>query len=168
MGLKQRLLGLGAVILLSGAGALALQQREGLRTTAYPDPATGGAPWTICWGHTGPEVYRGLTVSRAQCEQWYWEDVAEAESYLRRYIRVPVRQGAWDAYVSFVFNVGPENFRTSTMLRKLNAGDWRGSCNQFPRWVYANRMRMEGLAVRRYSEQRQCLLEGTYVYVPKS
>lgn len=166
MDLKQKLVTAGAGLLLSVAGLTAIMQHEALRTTAYPDPATRGAPWTICWGHTGPEVRKGLRVSRAQCELWLRGDVAKAESYLKRYIKVPVRQGQWDAYVSFVFNVGPERFRTSTMLRKLNAGDWRGSCNQFPLWVYANKMRMEGLRIRRMGEQKQCLQPGGYVYVP--
>lgn len=164
--MRQRILAAFAALTISAAGVYALQHREGLSLTAYPDPATRGAPWTICWGHTGPEVHKGLAVTREQCELWLAADIAKAEATLRKYIRVPVRQGQWDAYVSFVYNAGGENFRRSTMLRLLNAGDWQGSCNQFPHWIYANKMRLEGLAVRRFGEQRQCLTYGPYVYVP--
>jgi lysozyme len=166
--LKQRLLGGGAAVLLSVAGFAALQRHEGLRLIAYPDPATGGAPWTICYGHTGKEVYRGLTVSKDQCVAWLREDVAEAESYLRQYVRVPLRQGQWDAYVSFVYNAGPENFRKSTMLRLLNAGQALASCQQFPHWKYANKKVLDGIVKRRYEEQTMCLQSGPYVYHPSN
>lgn len=167
MSVRQRVLAAFAALTISAAGVLAIKDREGLRYPAYPDPATRAAPYTICYGHTGPEVRLGMVADQAQCDLWLAQDIAVAERYLRKYVRVPLRQGQWDAYTSFVFNVGPENFRTSTMLRLLNAGDWVGSCKQFPRWSYANKMRMEGLVTRRYGEQTQCLNSyGPYVYVP--
>lgn len=165
---KQRFLGGGVAVLLSAAGLSALMKHEGLRTTAYPDPATGGAPWTICYGHTGRDVYRGLKVSAKQCELWLREDVAEAEDYLRQYVKVPLRQGQWDAYVSFIYNAGPENFRKSTMLRLLNGGDWLGSCKQFSRWIYANKKVLRGILARRYEEQTMCMRNGPYVYHPSN
>jgi lysozyme len=164
--MKKRVLAVGAAIGISVAGLLHIQHGEGLRYTAYPDPGTGGAPWTICYGHTGPEVRPGLTVNQAQCDAWLREDIAEAESYLRKYVRVPLRQGEWDAYTSFVYNVGPARFRDSTMLRKLNAGDWKGACREFPKWVYANKRKLRGLQIRRTEELTMCLKEGPYVYRP--
>lgn len=153
--------------LVSVGGYHHIKQSEGIHLTAYADPGTGGAPWTICYGHTGPEVYRGLRVTQAQCEAWLREDVMEAEAYVQRYVKVPLRQGEYDAYVSFVFNAGPDNFRTSTMLRLLNSGDRVGACKQFPRWKYANKMILQGLVVRRFAEQRMCLqATGSYVYAP--
>lgn len=168
MTLKKKLLGGSAALLLSAAGFVAIKQSEGLSYTAYPDPGTGGAPWTICYGHTGPEVYPGLKVTQAQCDTWLREDVREAEDALRKHVRVPLRQGQWDAYVSFIFNVGEPKFAASTMLRKLNRGDYVGSCKEFPKWVYANKRVLKGLVVRRYEELETCLKGGPYVYHPKS
>ena len=155
-----------AALLLSVAGLAHLKASEGYRLTAYPDPGTGGAPWTICYGHTGPEVYPGLTVSKGQCDAWLRKDIATAETCLRKNVHVPLRQGAWDAYTSFVFNAGCRNFQQSTMLRLLNNEQYAESCNQFPRWVYANKRVLEGLRVRRYEEQTMCHKGGPYVFVP--
>lgn len=165
--MKGRIVAGTAVLLLSVAGLAHLKSSEALRLTAYADPGTGGAPWTICWGHTGPEVYPGLIVSKAQCESWLRQDIAEAESCLYQNVRVPLRQGAWDAYTSFVFNVGCGKFRSSTMLRLLNSGQYAASCDQFPRWVYANKRVLNGLKVRRTEEQAICHQRGSYVYLPQ-
>lgn len=164
--MKKKIAAGAAALLLSVAGLAHLKSSEALRLTAYGDPGTGGAPWTICYGHTGPEVYPGLAVTRAQCEIWLKEDVAEAEHCLKQSVRVPLRQGAWDAYTSFVFNVGCSKFRSSTMLRLLNTGQYAESCNQFPRWVYANKRVLNGLKVRRYDEQAMCHKGGPNVYLP--
>lgn len=155
-----------AALLLSVAGLAHLKSSEGYRLKAYPDPATGGAPWTICYGHTGSDVYPGLIATTEMCDSWLRQDTAVAEACLYKYVVVPLRQGAWDAYTSFVFNVGCANFRKSTMLRLLNDGQYSSSCNQFPRWVYANKREMNGLKVRRTSEQAMCHKGGSYVFIP--
>lgn len=156
------LIGVGSLV--SVGGYIHVQQSEGLSYVAYPDPGTGGKPWTICYGHTGPEVYPGLKVDQAQCDKWLAEDIADAEYHLKRLVKISLTQGEYDAYVSFIFNVGPYNFAQSTMLRKLNAGDRVGACKEFPRWVYANKKVLNGLKVRRYEEQRMCLSFGKVVY----
>ncbi|WPJ54342.1 hypothetical protein RCIP0075_00020 [Klebsiella phage RCIP0075] len=153
-------------LLVSVGGVTMVMQSEDVRTTAYPDPATKGAPWTICWGHTGPEVHKGLTVSIDQCRVWLRDDLKKAQDVITRSVRVPLRQGEMDAYASFVFNVGGGNWRSSTLLRKLNAGDHFGACNELPRWIYANRMEMKGLRKRRTEERDVCLSGGAYVYRP--
>lgn len=160
---------IAGTLLVSVAGVTMVMQSEDVRLTAYPDPATGGKPWTICWGHTGPEVYRGLTVTIDQCKVWLQQDLKKAQGIITSSVRVPLRQGEMDAYASFVFNVGGGNWRSSTLLRKLNAGDHFGACNELPRWVYANRMEMRGLKKRRTEEQAVCIkgLQGVnYVYRP--
>lgn len=166
MNIKQRIAALVAASLLSVAGIMHIKDSEGLRLTAYPDPATGAAPWTICNGHTGPEVRPGLTVTREQCELWLRQDTAKHEGYVKNLIRRPIRQGEYDAMVSFSFNVGPTNLRNSTLLRKFNAGDRVGSCNEYPKWKYANKMILRGLVERRYTEQTMCLTSGPYIYAP--
>lgn len=159
-------LAVGGVTYVSYNGIEQVQKHEGLRTTAYPDPATGGAPWTICWGHT-KGVKPGMRVSVEQCEKWLAEDLWVAEQAVQRHVKVPLRQGQYDAYVSFVINVGEGNFRSSTMLRKLNQGDSVGSCNEFPRWKYANKLVLNGLVIRRDEERVLCLQDGPIVYDPK-
>ncbi|UYA98829.1 endolysin [Xanthomonas phage vB_Xar_IVIA-DoCa7] len=166
MGLKAKLAALAAASLLSMAGLLHIMDSEGLRLKAYADPATGGAPWTICWGHTGPEVYPGLVVTRDQCEVWLREDTLKAEAIVKKAIKRPIRQGEYDAMVSFTFNVGGGNLRSSTLLRKFNQGDRVGSCHQYPHWKYANKMILEGLVTRRFKERDMCLLKGPYIYDP--
>ncbi|WWO60268.1 lysin [Xanthomonas phage SB3] len=166
MNLKAKLAALVAASLLSVAGLTHIKDSEGLRLKAYPDPATGGAPWTICWGHTGPEVYPGLVVTREQCEVWLREDTLKAERGVKRLIRKPIRQGEYDAMVSFVFNVGEGNLQRSTLLQKFNRGDRVGACHQYPYWKYANKMVLEGLVIRRFKERDMCMLKGPYIYDP--
>lgn len=166
MNIKQRLLALLVGSLLSVAGLTHIMSSEGLRLTAYPDPGTGGAPWTICYGHTGKDVYRGLTVTQERCEAWLVQDLREHEQYVQRLVKVPLRQGEYDALTSFSYNVGPRNLQTSTLLRKLNAGDRVGSCAQYPAWKYANKIKLEGLVTRRYKEQTMCMQGGPYVWRP--
>lgn len=166
MNIKARIAALVAASLLSVAGITHIKLSEGIHTVAYPDPGTGGAPWTICYGHTGPEVKPGLRVSMDQCELWLREDTAKAEAAVKRLIRKPIRQGEYDAHVSFVYNVGEGKYRTSTLLRKFNEGDRVGSCREFPRWIYADKRVLEGLRTRRYKEQTMCLTQGAYIYAP--
>ncbi len=165
--LRNRLLAwVAGGLMISAAGVGAIVGHESLRFTSYPDPGTGGAPWTICYGHTGPEVKPGMTVSRSQCERWLSEDLKKAESVIRATVKVPLQQGEVDAYTSFIFNVGGGNWRSSTLLKKLNAGDRKGACDQLPRWIYADKRVLNGLKKRRYDERAVCLSGGAYVYRP--
>lgn len=156
-------LGVGGVTYVSTQGIEHTAEKEGLVYHAYPDPGTKGVPWTICYGHT-KGVRPGMTATQAQCEAWLAEDLYVAERAVQRHVRVPLTQGQYDALVSFVFNVGEGQFRTSTLLRLLNQGDYKGACDQFPRWVYANKRVLDGLVTRRTEEQAMCLKE--FVYVP--
>lgn len=155
----------GGATYLSLSGAQHIADQEGYRLVAYPDPGTGGVPWTICRGHT-QGVRPGMRATPEQCDRWYAEDLRVAEKAVQRRVRVPMKQGEYDAAVSFVFNVGEQRFATSSLLRKLNAQDRIGSCNEYPKWKYANKMILEGLVKRRYKEQAMCLKAGPYVYLP--
>ena len=157
----------GGATYLSYSGADQIASHEGYRLVAHPDPGTGGAPWTICRGHT-KGVYRGMRATHEQCDQWYAEDLYEAEQAVQRLVRRPMKQGEYDSHVSFVFNVGSGRYASSTLLRKFNAGDRVGSCNEFPKWKYANKKVLQGLVVRRYQEQAECLKDGPYVYHPQN
>ncbi|NWB30871.1 lysozyme [Pseudomonas gingeri] len=133
-------------------GIAVLKYFENCSLTAYPDPATGGAPWTIGWGHTGPEVVRGLVWTQDQADGQLISDLTSRELTVTRAVTVALTQGQFDALVDFVYNLGAGNFLSSTLLRLVNAGDMVGAAAQFARWNKAAGVPMRGLARRRAAE----------------
>lgn len=111
-----------------------------------------GRVWTIGWGHT-KGVRMGQHATLAQCEQWLLEDCADAEKAVNDLVKVPLTQNQFDALVSFVFNVGRGNLANSTLLRLLNAGDYAGAAEQFPRWNKSKGRILNGLVARRADEK---------------
>lgn len=112
---------------------------------------------TIGFGHTGPDVKAGQTVTRKAAEELLVRDADAHWEQARKYIRVPLFQHEADAYASFIFNVGVGSFRSSTLLKRLNSGDYSGACAQLKRWVYAGGKRLNGLVKRREAEYRLCM-----------
>lgn len=108
-----------------------LEEREGKRNKAYLD--TKGIP-TIGVGHTGPEVRLGLVWTDDEVRVALEKDVKLCEDTINLYCVQPLTQHQFDALVSFTFNVGVTAFRKSTMLRKINQGDYEGAANEFDRW----------------------------------
>lgn len=87
---------------------------------SYPDPGTGGAPWTIGCGLTGPDIVQGTVWTRQQCDDRFRERLAEFGDQVARIIGdAPTTQGQFDAMVSFAFNVGAGNFASSTLLSSM-------------------------------------------------
>lgn len=138
-----------------------IKKHEGLRLTAYPDPASGGDPWTIGYGSTR-NVHKGMTITQAEAEHRLDEDMGEAYACVDSAVTVPLDYRQRDALCSFVFNVGCGAFQKSTLLRLLNAGDYAGAAAQFPRWNKAAGKVMPGLVKRRGAE-RALFLTGTNV-----
>ena len=136
----------------TGAKGISLiKSFEGLRLKAYPDPATGGDPWTIGVGHTGPDVHPGLVITEAHADDLLRGDLIRFEDGVRK--RCPViSQSQFDALVALSFNIGLGNFGMSTLLKKHNAGDHAGAANEFIRWNRANGKEMRGLTRRRLAE----------------
>lgn len=147
---------IAAAVTVSVGGLSLISRHEGVTYTAYADPAHGWKVATICHGHT-KGVYRGMTATKAQCDRWLKEDVAEATQAVLRLVKVPLTQGELDAYVSFVFNAGAGNFARSTLLRLLNAGRRVEACNQLLRWTQAGGRVFAGLVTRRTEERALCL-----------
>ena len=127
---------------------------EGCRLTAYPDPGSGGDPWTIGYGHTGPDVHPGLVITQEQAEQLLQQDVAKAVATVNERIKIELSQDEFDALVDFVFNCGCGNFNSSTLLKKLNQGDKEGAANEFLKWDMAAGKHLAGLARRREAEMK--------------
>jgi len=136
----------------SPKGIALIKSAEGLRLKAYPDPGTGGLPWTIGYGSTSG-VTRNMLITENQAEQMLAEDLVRFERIVQRAVRVPVNQGQFDALVSFTYNVGEGNFTKSTLLRKLNACDAAGAAEQFSRWINSGRKVLPGLVKRRAAER---------------
>jgi lysozyme len=129
-----------------------IKSSEGLRLTAYPDPATGGEPWTIGYGTTRG-VKPGMKITATQAEEYLKTDVGRFEPELAVLVNVPLSQNQWDALMCFVYNLGSANLASSTLLKLLNAGDYARAADQFPRWNKAAGKEMPGLSKRRAAEQ---------------
>jgi lysozyme len=108
--------------------------------------------WTIGVGHTGPEVHEGQTVTQEQADALLASDVAWAENAVKRLVTVKLMQDQFDALVDFVFNLGETAFAGSTLLKKLNAGDYLSASYEFSRWNKAGGKVLAGLVTRRAAE----------------
>ena len=122
---------------------------EGLRLEAYQDC---GGVWTVGYGHTGPGVVEGMTVNDAEAEVLLLADLEDAVACVNRKVMVAISQSQFDAMVDFCFNAGRGNFLKSTLLRKVNAGDFAGAAAQFGLWVHAGGEVVPGLVRRRKAE----------------
>jgi len=140
----------------SPKGVALIKQLEGLRLTAYPDPGTGAEPWTIGYGATRG-VIKNMTITAEQAERMLQNDIARFEPQLDALVKVPLKQGQWDALMSFTYNLGVANLESSTLLSSLNAGNYAAAGDQFARWNKANGKVMAGLTARRAAERAMFL-----------
>lgn len=127
-----------------------IKQFEGLRLKAYLCPA---GIWTIGYGHTsGVSPNSFITIQEA--DEYLHRDVATIEMQLNK-LNLILRQCQWDAIISFVFNVGIGNFKSSTLLAKIRINpDDNSIIDEFLRWVYANGKVIRGLQKRRLTEMK--------------
>lgn len=133
-----------------------IKRLEALRLRAYPDPGSrNGEPWTIGYGHTSDmfmKVRRGMEITQEQADAALEWDLEEAAVTVRSHIKVPLTENQFGALVSFVFNVGGGNFGKSTLLKKLNAGNYSAVPGELAKWVFNDGKRMAGLVNRRAAE----------------
>lgn len=144
---------------LSAEGAAFIARFEGFRANLYDDAAGHS---TIGFGHlvhlgrtngSEPEEFR-RGISRERALELLREDAAAAAGEVRRSVRVPLTQAQLDALVSFAFNVGTGAFRESTLLRRLNAGEYDAVPSELGRWTKAGGRTLAGLVRRRAAEGR--------------
>lgn len=139
---------------LSADGIAVMHHYESCKLEAYPDPGSkDGHPWTIGWGHTGPEVRKGLRWTQEKADATFIVDVGSTEREVLSLLKVKVSQCQFDALVSFVYNVGDGAFFKSTLRGLLNVGDFEGAAGQFERWNKNDGKVMKGLTRRRASEK---------------
>lgn len=141
-------------MILSENGRKFIQNFEGLRLDAYLCPA---GIWTIGYGHTFG-VQKGMKITKQQADEFFLKDIQKFENAVNTFVKVKLTQGQFDALVSFTYNCGIENFKNSTLLKKLNQSDYTGCSEEFVRWnkIYTNGKLSpcEGLTNRRKSEQK--------------
>ena len=141
---------------LSAVGLLTIAKWEGFSDKAYI-PVAGDVP-TIGFGST-EGVQMGDTITVPKALERLMRDVGVAESAIGRCVKVPLSQSEYDAFTSFAFNVGGAKFCSSTLVKKLNAGDYDGACKELERWVFVQKRKVEGLANRRADEYKLCTQE---------
>lgn len=137
----------------SSDGIAVLHYFESCKLDAYPDPGSkDGKPWTIGWGHTGPEVKKGLRWTQEMADNVFVSDLLKFERGVSELVKVGLTQRQFDALVSFSYNCGLNALKTSTMLRELNAGNYGAVPTQLARWDKNAGKVMRGLTRRRAAE----------------
>jgi lysozyme len=122
---------------------------EGLSLKAYQDCA---GVWTIGYGHTGPDLIAGMVITEADAGALLRADLADAVTCVNRAVNVSISQNKFDALVDFCFNAGRGSLLQSTLLRRVNIGDFEGAASQFGVWVHAGGKVVSGLVRRRKAE----------------
>ena len=118
---------------------------------AYPDPATGGAPWTIGWGATGAGIRAGVVWTQAECDARLARDLGRyARDVAKAIGGAPTTQGQFDAMVSFHYNTGA--IARASLTRHHVAGRIAEAADEFGKWVNAAGKRLPGLVRRRAAE----------------
>ena len=132
---------------------LARKRADGL-VQAYPDPGTGGRPWTIGWGATGPGIVEGTVWTMEQCEdaldchiQYFAQGLVKLSPEIKD---EPDRRFA--AVLSWVYNCGLGNYRISTFKKRIDAKNWDGAAEECMKWNKAAGRVLPGLTRRRAAE----------------
>lgn len=138
----------------SDKGIALIKQFEGCKLTAYQDSV---GVWTIGYGWTQPvdgkPIRAGMTIKQETAERLLKTGLVSYESDVYRLVKVGLTQGQFDALVSFTYNLGARSLSTSTLLRKLNAGDYAGAADELLRWNKAGGKVLNGLTRRREAER---------------
>ncbi|EMG2866921.1 lysozyme [Klebsiella pneumoniae] len=155
--MRKKLIG----VIAGGGGAIAIASvmlgnadgLEGRRYYAYQDVV---GVWTVCDGHTGSDIRRGHRYSDKECDNLLKADLRKVANAIDPLIKVSIPDPTRAALYSFTYNVGSGAFASSTLLKKLNAGDVPGACKELQRWTYAGGKQWKGLITRREIERQVC------------
>ncbi|UIM99575.1 lysozyme [Yersinia ruckeri] len=148
------------LIAASAGGAMAMAavlipSLEGVKHKPYQDVIS---VWTVCYGHTGKDIMLGKSYTEAECQALLDKDLRKTAAQVDPYIKKPIPDTTRAALYSFAYNVGAGNFKTSTLLYRINQGDTVGACDQLRRWIYADGKQRKGLMNRREIEREVCLM----------
>ena len=138
---------------MSAAGLAIVKEFEGLRLKAYKCPA---AVWTIGYGHTSaagaPIVNPDLVITKDEAEEVLARDMEQYEEGVRKYVKVDLTQGQFDALVDFAYNAGVGALQKSTLLKKVNAEKIDEVPAEFMKWTKGGGKELPGLVRRRRAE----------------
>lgn len=138
-----------ATVMLSGKDGL-----EGREYVAYRDVV---GILTVCDGHTGSDIIQGKRYTDKECDALTRADLTRIARQVDPHIKVPVSDTQRAAIYSFAYNVGASATINSTLLKKLNARNYSGACDELRRWVYAGGKKWKGLMNRREVEREVCM-----------
>ena len=133
---------------ISQEGIALIKKFEGCELTAYQCSA---GVWTIGYGHT-KGIEEGMEITQQEAEDMLVEELHEYENYINDNVTAPLSQNQFDAMVSWVYNLGPANLKSSTLLKVLNAGNYDDVPFQIRRWNKAGGVTLDGLIRRREAE----------------
>ena len=131
-----------------------IKKYEGFRPQAYQDSV---GVWTIGYGTTrinGQPVKAGMTITEDQALRLVQQEVNKLWSQIEQILKVNLNQNQMNALVDFAYNLGFNALKSSTLMSKVNAGDFNGAANEFTRWVYAGGKVLPGLVKRREAEKQ--------------
>jgi len=147
------------VMRISKVGLDHIKSYESLRLTAYLP--TKHDVLTIGWGHTRG-VTPGMTITKEKAEEFLLEDLAWVETCVNKAVTVAMTQSQYDGLCGFVFNLGEGNFRSSTMLKHINKGNWKAAATSMMQWNKQKTPKgfivLDGLTKRRAKEAKMLLL----------
>ena len=147
----------------SPQGRQAIIRHEGIRYEPYRDIA---GYWTIGIGHLivpgdgvprDPITGNPLPIDETMLMTLFETDLAHAEQAVNNYVFSPLTQNQFDALVDFVFNFGAERFKSSTLRRYLNEGNYPKAAEEFKKWIHAGGAVVPGLVARRDDNYRTFL-----------
>ncbi len=143
-----------ASLSLSAAAMVGIVMHEGYSDTAII-PVPGDVP-TIGFGTTdGVKLGDRITPPKALARAL--SDIQKFEGALKNCVAVPLHSYEYNAYISLSYNIGSNAFCGSTLVRKLNAGDYEGACKEILRWDKFQGKPLRGLTLRREAEYRTCI-----------
>ncbi|KGF30479.1 lysozyme [Oligella urethralis] len=143
-----------ATLAASASVLVGIAGYEGYRDRAYT-PVKGDVP-TIGFGTTSG-VKLGDRIEPVTALKRLHSDMQKFEGAIKQCVKVPLYQHEYDAYLSLSYNIGSNAFCGSTLVKKLNAGDYQGACEQILRWDKFQGRTLRGLTIRRRAEYQQCL-----------
>ncbi|WP_295966828.1 lysozyme [uncultured Bartonella sp.] len=148
---------------ISQHGLEKLKQWEGLKTKAYQDSK---GEWTIGYGHTAKAgsltPVKGMVITKEDAESLLLKDLSQFEAAVENNVKVKLNDNQFAALVSFAFNVGTGAFKSSTLLKKLNNGNFDAVPSELMKWVHTGKTKNQGLVNRRRAEG-YLWMEGAYV-----
>lgn len=136
---------------ITDLGLRLIKTFEGCKLKAYPDPGTGGDPWTIGWGATGQGIGKGVTWTQEQADKRLAEDIERFSNTVKNFCQVDLNENQFSALVSFAYNVGA--WRGSTLFKLVRIRKFGDAAENFPLWCHSGKRVLQGLLDRRNCER---------------